>query len=59
MRPKLVQEEGKNPVFELGVIEVSREWLDAVLKTLVQKSVIPGQLEVNNLLQQAVVKSLL
>ena len=56
---RLIQEEGKNPVFELGTIEVSREWLDAVLKTLVQKSVIPGQLEVKNLLHQAVVKSLL
>jgi len=56
---RLVQEDGKNPVFELGTIEVSREWLDAVLKTLVQKSVIPGQMEVKNLLHQTVVKSIL
>ena len=56
---RLVQEDGKNPVFELGTIEVSREWLDAVLKTLVQKSVIPAQMEVKNLLHQTVVKSIL
>jgi len=55
---RLIQE-GENPVFELGTIEVSREWLDAVLKTLVQKSVIPGQMEVKNLLHQTVVKSIL
>ena len=56
---RLIQEEGKNPVFELGAMEVSREWLDAVLKTLAQKGVIPGQLEVKNLLHQAVVKAIL
>jgi len=56
---RLIQEDGKNPVFELGAIEVSREWLDAVLKTLVQKSVIPAQMEVKNLLHQTVVKSIL
>ena len=55
---RLIQE-GENPVFELGTIEVSREWLDAVLKTLVQKSVIPGQMEVKTLLHQTVVKSIL
>jgi hypothetical protein len=55
---RLIQE-GENPVFELGTIEVSREWLDAVLKTLVQKSVIPAQMEVKNLLHQTVVKSIL
>jgi hypothetical protein len=56
---RLLQTEGKNPVFELGAIEVSREWLDALLKTLVQKNVIPEHIEVKNLLHQTVVKSLL
>ena len=56
---RLIQEEGKNPIFEPGTIEVSREWLNAVLKTLVKKSVIPERMEVKNLLHQAVVKSLL
>jgi len=55
---RLIQE-GENPVFELGAIEVSREWLDAVLKTLVQKSVIPGRMEIKNQLHQTVVKSIL
>jgi hypothetical protein len=31
---RLIQEDGKNPVFEPGTIEVSREWLDALLKRL-------------------------
>ncbi len=56
---RLLQEEGKIPEFELGTIEVSREWLNAVLKTLVQKNVIPERIEVKNLLHQTVVKSLL
>ena len=56
---RLIQEEGKNPVFELGAIGVSREWLDALLKTLVKTSVMPGRMEVKNLFHQAVVKSLL
>ncbi len=50
---------GENPVFELGLIEVSREWLDAVLKTLVKKNVIPERMEIKNQLHQVVVKSLL
>jgi hypothetical protein len=56
---RLIQEEGKNPVFEPGTIEVSREWLNALLETLVQKNVMPGRIEVKNLLHQIVVKSLL
>jgi hypothetical protein len=56
---QLVQEKDKNPLFAPGAIEVSREWLDALLKTLVKTGLIPGQLEVKNLLHQAVVKSLL
>ena len=56
---RLIQEDGKNPVFELGAIEVSREWIDSLLKTLVETSVIPGRMEVKNQLHQIVVKSLL
>lgn len=56
---QLIQATGKNPRFEPGAIEVSREWLDAVLKTLVKTGVIPGQMEVKNPLHQVVVKSLL
>ena len=56
---RLIQEEGKNPVFELGAIEASREWLDALLKTLIKSSVMPGRVEIKNLLHKAVVKSLL
>jgi hypothetical protein len=56
---RLIQEDGRNPVFELGVVEVSREWLDTLLKTLVETSVWPRQMEVKNLLHQAVVKTLL
>jgi hypothetical protein len=56
---RLIQEDGKNPIFELGAIRASREWLDALLKTLVKTRVIPARMEVKNLLHQAVVKSLL
>jgi len=56
---QLIQEEGKNPVFEPGTIEVSREWLHALLQTLVQKGVIPERMEIKNLLHQAVVTSIL
>jgi hypothetical protein len=56
---RLIQEEGKNPVFELGAIEASREWLDALLKTLIKSSVMPERVEIKNLLHKAVVKSLL
>lgn len=56
---RLIQEAGKNPVFEPGTIEVSREWLDALLKTLVKTNVIRNRMEVKNLLHQTVVKSLL
>ena len=56
---RLVQEDGKNPVVELGAIEVSREWLDTLLKTLVKKSAIPEHVEIKNLLHQTVVKSIL
>lgn len=56
---RLVQADGKNPVFEPGTIEVSREWLDAVLKSLIKTGVMPDRMEVKNLLHQTVVKSLL
>jgi hypothetical protein len=56
---QLIQGKDKNPLFEPGAIEVSREWLDALLKTLVKSGVIPGRMEVKNLLHQAVVKSIL
>jgi len=46
-------------VFEPGKIEVSREWLDTLLKTLVKKNVIPERVEIKNQLHQIVVKSLL
>ena len=56
---RLIQEVGENPLFEPGTIEVSREWFNALFKTLVKASVIPERIEVKNLLQQTVVKSIL
>jgi hypothetical protein len=56
---RLIQEQSKNPVFEPGTIEVSREWLNALLKTLVKTSTIPERIEVKNPLHQTVVKSIL
>ena len=56
---RLIQETTGNPWFEPGTIEVSREWLDAVLKTLVKTSVIPERMEVKNPLHQTVVKCIL
>lgn len=56
---RLILTEGGNPRFEPGTIEVSREWLDALLKTLVKTGVIPEQMEVKNQLHQTVVKALL
>ena len=55
---RLIQE-GGNSVFELGTIEVSREWLDALLKNLVKTNVIPERIEIKNQLHQIMVKSLL
>jgi hypothetical protein len=56
---RLIQETGDNPQFEPGTIEVSREWLNALLKTLVKASVVPERIEVKNLLHQTVVKAIL
>src|ERR1017187_6934682 len=47
---RLIQEDGKNPLLEPGTIEVSREWLDVLVQTLVKKSVIPERMEIKNLL---------
>jgi len=52
-------EEGRNPVFEPGTIEVSREWLNVVLKSLVEKRIIPERIEIKNPLHQTVLKSIL
>jgi hypothetical protein len=56
---RLSAEAGQNPVSEPGTIEVSRTWLDALLKTLVKTGAVPGRMEIKNPLHQAVVKSLL
>jgi hypothetical protein len=56
---RLIQEENKNPLFEPGAIEVSREWLNTLFDSLVKTSVIPNRIEVKNLLHQTVLKSLL
>jgi hypothetical protein len=56
---RLIQEESKNLLFDPGTIEVSRAWLEAVLKTLVKTSVIPQRMEVKNPLHQTIVKSIL
>jgi len=56
---RFIEGEDKNPQFEPGTIEVSREWLNTLLKTLVKTGVIPERMEVKNLLHQAVVKSIL
>lgn len=52
-------DEGTNPVFEPGTIEVSREWLNVVLKSLVEKRIIPERIEIKNPLYQSVVKLIL
>ncbi len=56
---QLIQVDSENPVFKLGTIEVSREWLDALLKTLVKKNVLPERMEIKNQLHQVVVKAIL
>ena len=38
---RLIEEAGRNPLFEPGTIEVSREWLDTLLKTLVSDGRTP------------------
>jgi len=55
----LIQEVGRNPLFEPGPIDVSPEWINELLKVLVQSDVIPKRIEVKRLLHQAFVKSIL
>jgi hypothetical protein len=56
---RLHEAAGQPPRFEPGTIAASREWLDALLKTLVVTGAIPDRLEIKNQLHQVVVKSLL
>ncbi len=56
---RIIEVAGNSLSVEPGTIEVSRAWLDAVLKTLVQKHVLPEQVEITNLLHQAVIKAIL
>jgi len=56
---RLSTEPGQNPVFAPGTIEVSRAWLDAVLKTLIKTGKLSDRLEIKNPLHQTVVKTLL
>ena len=56
---RLHQAEGQNLFFEPGTIEVSREWLNTLLKTLVKTNVLPERIEIKDPFQLAVVKSLL
>ena len=41
---RLIQEKDKNPLFEPGTIEISREWLNVLFKALVKMSVIPERM---------------
>lgn len=45
--------------FEPGTIEVSREWLDVLVKTLTAKQVIPERIEIRNQLHRTVLQTLL
>jgi hypothetical protein len=56
---RLREAAGQPPSFEPGTLMASREWLDALLKTLVSTGAIPHRLEIKNPLHQVVVKSLL
>ena len=56
---RLIAGDGDNLFFELGQMEVSREWLNAVLAALVKANIMPERLAVKNQLHQIVVKSLL
>jgi len=56
---RLIQEDGKNPLFETGLIEASREWLDALLKTLASRRFVPERMEIKNPLHQTVLKAIL
>jgi hypothetical protein len=56
---RLIQEAGKNPLFEPGAIEASREWLDALLKILAARKSWPERMEIKNPLHQTVLKAIL
>ena len=56
---QLIQEAGKNPLFYPGTVDVSREWLKALLKTLANRMPSTERMEVKNLLHQTVLKSIL
>ena len=56
---RLHEAAGQLPRFEPGTVTASREWLDALLQTLVATGTIPDRLEIKNPLHQVVVKSLL
>ncbi len=58
-RYQLMQEAGKNPLFAPGTISVSREWLDALLRTLMNRKSWPQRMEIKNPLHQTVLKSIL
>jgi hypothetical protein len=51
--------DGKHPVFELGTIKMSREWLDTLIKTLAAKNIIPERIEIKNQLHKIVLETLL
>jgi hypothetical protein len=55
----LIQEEGKNPIIVANNIDISREWLNVLVNTLVKENVIPVRIEVKDPLQQAVIRSIL
>ena len=56
---RLIQEAGKNPLFMPGTIEVSREWLHTLLKTLAARMSWPERMEIKSPLHQTVLKSIL
>ena len=56
---RLHQAEGPYPFFELGSLEVSREWLNTLLQTLVKTQSLPARIEVKDAFQMAIVKALL
>jgi len=56
---RLIEEAGKNPLFNPGTIDVSREWLKTLLKTLIARMPATERMEVKNLLHQTVLKSIL
>lgn len=56
---RLLPTDTQNQIFEPGTVEVSREWLNALLKSLVKSQILPERIEVKDPFQLAVLKSLL